>query len=303
MKKELLIASTLAVIPAFSQEAPPPDANRDAPPPREQHHRHGSGNGMDRRPRMNPELMGMLIVARELLMEKYDADKDGKLSESERETIKKDMDAQRAKFIEKHDTDKDGKLSREEIMVVREAWKKANPGLDGKIKELMKGMGPGPGAHGRSVNPMHPGPQMPPKPASPDESEKDAPSGPDAGVDTPKPPQGEKGPRRGPGPGMSGPLRMLGAHGPYADKVVMAAMQLVIEKYDKDGDGILSKEEADVFAADARKAMEKRREEMQKRREEMIKKYDKDGDGKLSREERRAMMEDMRRKRQEKSPM
>lgn len=52
----------------------------------------------------------------------------------------------------------------------------------------------------------------------------------------------------------------------------------ILEKFDKDGDGKLSKEERQA-AMEARKA-------------EMLKKYDKDGDGKLSKEEREAIAAD-----------
>ena len=53
----------------------------------------------------------------------------------------------------------------------------------------------------------------------------------------------------------------------------------IMQKFDKDGDGKLSQDER----ADARKAMEARRAEM-------IERFDKDGDGKLNEEERKAAM-------------
>lgn len=59
----------------------------------------------------------------------------------------------------------------------------------------------------------------------------------------------------------------------------------VLEKFDKDGDGKLSKEE--------REAM---REE---RKAKMLEKFDKDGDGKLSDSERETMREAMKAKREE----
>ncbi len=57
----------------------------------------------------------------------------------------------------------------------------------------------------------------------------------------------------------------------------------VLKKFDKDGDGKLSPEEAKA-AREARQA-------------EMLKKYDKDGDGTLSDEEKKAMADDMAAKR------
>ena len=57
----------------------------------------------------------------------------------------------------------------------------------------------------------------------------------------------------------------------------------VLKKFDTDGDGKLSPDEA--------KAMREARQA------EMLKKYDKDGDGKLSDEERKAMQADMEAKR------
>ena len=64
------------------------------------------------------------------LLEKYDTDKDGKLSKEEREKMKaerqKEGDAQRKAMLDKFDTDKDGKISPEE----REAMK------SGREKEM-----------------------------------------------------------------------------------------------------------------------------------------------------------------------
>lgn len=93
MKKEILIALSLLALPCFSQENTPPEEGA----------RRGRG--------FNPEMMGMMIVARELMTEQYDADKDGK-------------------------------LSKEEMTAARDAWNKATPALQEKIKELMSGMSP-----------------------------------------------------------------------------------------------------------------------------------------------------------------
>ncbi|MGA0854081.1 MAG: EF-hand domain-containing protein [Luteolibacter sp.] len=64
------------------------------------------------------------------LLEKYDTDKDGKLSKEEREAMKADRqkegEGQRKAMLDKFDTDKDGKISPEE----REAMK------SGREKEM-----------------------------------------------------------------------------------------------------------------------------------------------------------------------
>lgn len=61
-------------------------------------------------------------------LELYDADKDGKLSEEEKATMKADkakkMEAEKAKMMEKYDTDKDGKLSAEEKAAMKAEKKK-----------------------------------------------------------------------------------------------------------------------------------------------------------------------------------
>lgn len=60
------------------------------------------------------------------------------------------------------------------------------------------------------------------------------------------------------------------------------AHQLVVAKYDKDGDAKLSEAEREALQADGKKIMEA----------EMLKKLDKDGDGKVSKEERQASREE-----------
>lgn len=61
------------------------------------------------------------------MLEKFDADKDGKLSPDERKAMRAAMEekreAFRAKMLEKFDTDKDGKLSDEEKATMHEAMK------------------------------------------------------------------------------------------------------------------------------------------------------------------------------------
>lgn len=58
---------------------------------------------------------------REAILEKFDADGDGKLSEEERETAKAAMKAKRKELLEKYDVDGDGKLNAEERQAAKDA--------------------------------------------------------------------------------------------------------------------------------------------------------------------------------------
>lgn len=57
------------------------------------------------------------------LIEKFDTDGDGKLSEQEREAAKAAMGEKRDAFIAKYDKDGDGKLNEEERKAAKEEWK------------------------------------------------------------------------------------------------------------------------------------------------------------------------------------
>ncbi|MCW1926008.1 EF-hand domain-containing protein [Luteolibacter arcticus] len=59
--------------------------------------------------------------ARKKMLEKYDADKDGKLSPEERTTMRTELEAKRKALVEKYDADKDGKLSPTEIKAAKDA--------------------------------------------------------------------------------------------------------------------------------------------------------------------------------------
>lgn len=118
MKKYVALALALLVAPAFAQEA-------DAPKKPEG----------DRKARMEQHRAKML--------EKYDKDGDGKLSESEREAMRKDNprgqrgnrgpggEERRAKMLEKYDKDGDGKLSEDERKAMMEDRKKAREARGG----------------------------------------------------------------------------------------------------------------------------------------------------------------------------
>jgi len=76
---------------------------------------------------------------RHRMMEKFDADKDGKLSETERAAAKaafKEKGGEfRAKVLERFDADKDGKLSETERAAAKEAMKEKGGELRAKVLE------------------------------------------------------------------------------------------------------------------------------------------------------------------------
>lgn len=73
---------------------------------------------------------------RAMMIEKFDTDGDGKLSDSEKEAAKTAMKARRAEFIAQHDTDGDGKLSEEEKQAAKENFiAQYDTDGDGKLSE------------------------------------------------------------------------------------------------------------------------------------------------------------------------
>ncbi len=58
---------------------------------------------------------------RKKMMEKYDTDGDGKLSEDERKAFREDMQKRHNELLEKYDADKDGRLSPEERKAAADA--------------------------------------------------------------------------------------------------------------------------------------------------------------------------------------
>jgi Ca2+-binding EF-hand superfamily protein len=55
------------------------------------------------------------------MLKKYDKDNDGKLSDEERKAMREDMQARRKALLEKYDANKDGKLDPSEIKTARDA--------------------------------------------------------------------------------------------------------------------------------------------------------------------------------------
>ena len=158
MKTSLIIA-IVSSLPLLAQEpAPQPEAPAPAPQgeqaqPQGQgmhrgHGRHMQGPRGQRHGMMNPEQQKQML-------EKFDTDKDGKLSDEERKAMREEfmknrpqrpqmpgqpgaqgpqgqhrgmMDPERQKqMLEKFDTDKDGKLSDEERKAMREEFMKNRP--------------------------------------------------------------------------------------------------------------------------------------------------------------------------------
>ena len=147
MKTSLIIAIVsslplLAQEPAAPQETPAAPQGEHAQPQGQGMHR---GHGRPHRVMMNPE-------QRKQMLEKFDTDKDGKLSDEERKAMREEfmknrpqmpgqpgaqgprgprhgmMDPEQQKqMLEKFDVDKDGKLSDEERKAMREEFMKNRP--------------------------------------------------------------------------------------------------------------------------------------------------------------------------------
>jgi len=110
------------------------------------------------------------------ILEKFDKDGDGKLSEEERKAMREAMHARmeerHKEMLEKFDTDKDGKLSPEEREKAREAMKakmleKYDKDGDGKLSDEERAAIPKPprrpgGPHGRRGPGGPGGPGAPP---------------------------------------------------------------------------------------------------------------------------------------------
>ena len=104
----------------------------------------------DEKKAMRDEMKAQQEKRKAAALEKYDKDGDGKLSEEERAAMKADMDAKRAAMLEKYDADKDGKLSPSEIKTARDAGEEMLPPIMGRGPGGPGGKGgrPGPGGPG-----------------------------------------------------------------------------------------------------------------------------------------------------------
>lgn len=244
MKKNIIlsIAAAMIALPVSAQDGPPP------PPPNQScdckcdcgcqggHNRHDRQR-KPHRPKMNPEMRGMAILGRTLVMEKYDKDKDGKISEEEiiviKEDMKKERETRRAEMLKKFDKDGDGKLSKEERQAMREEWEKAHPDIVKKMEE-------------RRAEMMKKFDKDGDGKLSPEEREArhDA-------IDADRPHR--------PGHEGKGPHKK-GKHGmDHRGAIAGAGMTLLMQKYDTDKDGVLSESEDAAMKADAKKAFEEKK--------------------------------------------
>ena len=129
MKKALLIA-LFAAMPIMAQECPQKPCCADKKP---------CCMKKMQRPQLTEEQKAEMKAK---FMEKFDADKDGQISDAEKAAIKADFEAKKAemkakfeakkaerkaKFMEKFDTDKDGKISDAEKEAIKAEFKKNAP--------------------------------------------------------------------------------------------------------------------------------------------------------------------------------
>ena len=82
---------------------------------------------------------GLFIICRDLVLDRYDADGDHKLSNQEldaiREEVARRMNARRKDMIQKFDKDKDGNLSKEERRHMRQEWRRRRPEMSLRMQQ------------------------------------------------------------------------------------------------------------------------------------------------------------------------
>ena len=135
MKKSLLIA-LFAAMPLMAQDCPQkPECAPQHPCCFGKMHRpHGP------RPQLTEEqkaeMKAKFEARKAKFMEKFDTDKDGKISDAEKEAIKAAHEARKAemkaKFMEKFDADKDGQISDAEKEAIKAEFGKRGPRRHGK---------------------------------------------------------------------------------------------------------------------------------------------------------------------------
>ncbi len=274
MTKQMILAAAFAACSAFAQDAPPPapdmpGAPDGQPAPEMRQGPRHRGDGPRRQgPRSDQRELqlrqinpGMMIIGEELVMAKYDTDKDGKLSDEEIAVLQADLqkaqEAKKAAILKKFDKDGDGKLSAEERKAMREEWAKEHPEAAKRMGD-MKDRGPrgprGPEAGDRGRGPRGPMADGPRRQGGPRSEAPRPPRGPEGR-------QGGEGRRgdgdRGPrGNRPDGPRPQLD---PNRAPIMMAGWMLIEEKYDADKDGKLNEAEMTQLKADADKALEARR--------------------------------------------
>lgn len=162
MIKHLIFALSLAMVPAMAQEdATAPQGKRQ----------HAKAPQHAPRPMTPPPVSPVIrIASHQALLEKYDANKNGRIDKEEMDAIHKDIDARKdevkAKVLAEFDKDGDGKLSKEERQAILESRKEKQDERKDKIEENKdkrdakgrpeKGKGPegrGPGPDGKGPRP------------------------------------------------------------------------------------------------------------------------------------------------------
>lgn len=123
MKKILLsaIVSAMTALPLCGADTPPPTPIESTQP------HPGSPPALPPPPNKTERLKHILLV-RDLLLVKYDLNKDGKLDAAEKATLLRDADDEKKRareaFLKRYDRDGDGKLSHEERKAMNEEMKK-----------------------------------------------------------------------------------------------------------------------------------------------------------------------------------
>jgi len=116
MYKALILTAVFSLGSALAQDAnkqKPADGN--CPAEQGKGHRGGKGGNGGKGAQQGPQGARM----RQMLKERFDANKDGKLDESEKAAAKQQMEKRRAEFVAKWDKDGDGKLSDQEKEAVK----------------------------------------------------------------------------------------------------------------------------------------------------------------------------------------
>lgn len=259
MKKTFLLA-LCAALPLMAQEAS--DQPQDQPAPSNAKQHGPKGHRGQRAPKGNLP-PGAMLIGHRLLLEKYDTDGDGKLSDDERKAVQEDAkkmhEAKKAEILAKFDTDGDGKLSDDERKAMREDWSKNHPEVTEKMKEkrqqqlrqhredmIKKFDTDGDGKLSDDE-----------RKAMRESMQKDRPKGQGQGANGQRGPRGPRSERPEGGPRGESPHKGAGQPIPGAGILIES---LVVAKYDKDGDGKLSEEEIAVLVEDAKAARQQKRD-------------------------------------------
>ncbi len=205
----------------------------------------------------------MQMMIRRLLLDRYDADKDGQLNGEERHRLKEDAEAARREqalaFIKRFDADGDGKLNRDERKAMKQEMEQRRTEQGDK----------------------HPGAEdeIPPAPQPPAAEEG-----------APPPPQQAREHRAGRFHDHPGGRRHQRQHRPHPQMgrdgqlVSFMVRQLIMAAYDADGNGQLDTTESGRLREDGEKLYEAREAEL-------LAEHDTDKDGKLSLSELKAALE------------